>query len=1178
MLVLNCMRRSLGLYASLVVVTITNIAFGAQFEEAKVTAVVHDVKLLRGEAVLRAATVNDEIRADTAVRTGLESRSELTFPDLTLARLGANTIFRFNQKAREVNLINGAILLRVPKNSGGATITTDAVTAGIVGTTVMMEYHPRGIAKFIVLEGVARLYLKKRVGESILVHAGEMMIVRWGATELSEPVAVDISEIMRTSLLITGFGPLPSAPLIATTETDQIQRESQGQLVETNLVIYGSGTLVTVADETDQRFAALPVSNPEFGKPETIRTPDPFPIANTTRIKTDPTIVDGNITVSGKIYRGPGDDGPLSQYLFGSTSAFDAALKLNRFFKDPANLPVAFFKFQHLAILGNPTVTLGQNDVTKLGLIGVNGIISGAPGGNLTFNGLDLLFLATKAGSIDLTSDLSFQNLSTLGVYARGAGSNLTLASSISGVTKLILAAENDVQISGQTAATNINVLSDVTVDAGGDLDSSGLLAFTVPNSGRISDTGANISLTAGGSISSRDLGLLIANDNGGQIATGGNISVMSSGDLTTKGGNVTFTIENAAGRIGNGGNISLAANRNLSTQALQLLVSNFDPAQPAGHIGDGGNISLTTGASLSANSIDAIIDNRGAAMIDSGGSMTFNVGGTLTTTGDAGFTIFTRFDNSNGSTVGPQISSDVNLTISAARVAIGGDMASPSLRGELGVFSGISNRSATINGNASYIWDVSGDTNIGGGAAMQILNDGGTELPSLQGGTGGRLHGNATVQVSSANFTASSIFDRINNNNGGVIDGTARITLNVADNIAVESNASFLISNQQGPNSTARGSIASDAILDLNATNISVGGQLSAQINGTVENPDFIAGIIGGNAVIDVNAVNVDAGSLLAGIGTSNDGRIAGAAAINLNISGNSTATGDATFQILGSNGDGSASININGGNYNVGGTFLGFIDGNGIFTVNRATIAADVVRVGVFGNNGTLRIGGGSISANTLLHLYAPGSNGTIDFVSNVTLSTSNAIPAIVANTVTIENGVVVTVNATADGVPFPADVFTNVPNYTGSGGNGSTTGTFAGTGAATQPFGQRPPFVTTRGSSNAVALDATVAQSPEAGSLPALGSGHPHSGPRARHRSSANRPTFCVIDTSQLQSVLDNAAPAINGKLHISSTKTARKVSVRTPAGTVPRRKNIARSVDSKAPSPVLALNAR
>src|SRR4029453_5484887 len=222
-LIVNCTRRWIGCCAALTGVTLANVASGAQFDEAKVTAVVHDVNLLRGQALLRPAAVNDEIRENTAVRTGLESRSELTFPDLTIARLGANTIFSFNQEAREVKLINGAILLHVPKNSGGAKITPDAVPAGIVGTTVMMEFHPHGIAKFIVLEGVARLYLKNRLGESILVHAGEMMIVRSGATHLDDPVYVDISQIMKTSLLIIGFGPLPSDPLIASAESKQLQ-------------------------------------------------------------------------------------------------------------------------------------------------------------------------------------------------------------------------------------------------------------------------------------------------------------------------------------------------------------------------------------------------------------------------------------------------------------------------------------------------------------------------------------------------------------------------------------------------------------------------------------------------------------------------------------------------------------------------------------------------------------------------------------------------------------------------------------------------------------------------------------------------------------------------------------------------------------------------------------------
>src|SRR5438477_2876810 len=342
-IMLNCTRRWIGWYTSFACVTISNIVIASQFEEAKVTAVVHDVKLLRGQVVLRPATVNDEIREDTAVRTGLESRSELTFPDFTLARLGANTIFSFNQKAREVKLINGAILLRVPKNSGGAKITTDAVTAGIVGTTVMMEFHPHGIAKFIVLEGVARLYLKNRLGESILVHAGEMMIVRPGATHLDDPVYVDISQIMKTSLLIIGFGPLPSDPLIASAESKQMQMQSEGELIETNAVIYGSGTLITLTDEIDLRFAVLPAAT-KFGIPETIATPNPFPITSATQINTDPTVKTGKVTASGKIYRGQAEDGPLSKYLFDSTSSFDKALKFDtELFANPNNLPVPFF-------------------------------------------------------------------------------------------------------------------------------------------------------------------------------------------------------------------------------------------------------------------------------------------------------------------------------------------------------------------------------------------------------------------------------------------------------------------------------------------------------------------------------------------------------------------------------------------------------------------------------------------------------------------------------------------------------------------------------------------------------------------------------------------------------------------------------------------------------------------
>ncbi len=213
-----------------------------------------------------------------------------------------------------------------------------------------------------------------------------MIIVRAGAKRLDDPVDVDVSEIVKTSLLITGFSPLPSLSLIAAEESRQAQEKAEGQLIDTNLVIYGSGTAVTLNDETDRRFAAAPASPivaptpSKFGALETITAPNPFPITTGTQIKTDPSITTNGITAYGKIYRGPAEDGPLATYLFGSTSAFDNSIKFGLNI-DPNILPVAGFKFQSLSLLGNPTIDLSNGGTTKLALIAIDGITSGPPGG-----------------------------------------------------------------------------------------------------------------------------------------------------------------------------------------------------------------------------------------------------------------------------------------------------------------------------------------------------------------------------------------------------------------------------------------------------------------------------------------------------------------------------------------------------------------------------------------------------------------------------------------------------------------------------------------------------------------------------------------------------------------------------------------------------------------------------
>jgi len=189
-------------------------------KEARVTRIIRDVKVLPSDSPARAASLNERVRENTGVRTGDESRSELTFVDLTITRLGANTIFSFSRAGRGTALESGSMLLRVPKDSGGATIRASAVTVGITGTTVIFEGNRAGRSKLIVLEGGASLQLIKHPKESKRVLAGQMLDVKAGATTLPDPVPVDLRQVMKHPL-IADFPPLPSQDLIVAAMRNQ---------------------------------------------------------------------------------------------------------------------------------------------------------------------------------------------------------------------------------------------------------------------------------------------------------------------------------------------------------------------------------------------------------------------------------------------------------------------------------------------------------------------------------------------------------------------------------------------------------------------------------------------------------------------------------------------------------------------------------------------------------------------------------------------------------------------------------------------------------------------------------------------------------------------------------------------------------------------------------------------
>src|SRR5437762_7655864 len=136
-----------------------NQATAADLQEAKVTQVVQDVKVVPSGAAARPVAVNETVHQGSAVQTGTQSRSELTFQDQTITRLGEKTIFSVGGGARSIELGSGQFLLYVPKNSGGAQVTMGSVTAAITGTTVMGNVNPDGIVVLTVREGTANVRL-----------------------------------------------------------------------------------------------------------------------------------------------------------------------------------------------------------------------------------------------------------------------------------------------------------------------------------------------------------------------------------------------------------------------------------------------------------------------------------------------------------------------------------------------------------------------------------------------------------------------------------------------------------------------------------------------------------------------------------------------------------------------------------------------------------------------------------------------------------------------------------------------------------------------------------------------------------------------------------------------------------------------------------------------------------
>ncbi|HEY0369871.1 MAG TPA: FecR domain-containing protein [Chthoniobacterales bacterium] len=539
--------------------------------EARISKIVNDVSVIRPDAGPHAASLNEVVKDELAVKTGIKSRSELLFQDDTLTRLGPESLFSFKAGTRDITLGRGTMLLQVPKGIGGAQIRTAAVTASITGTTIMIEHVPGKLLKVLVLEGSLRLSVNGRFGDSLLLLPGKMVIMPPNAKRIPDPVSIDLKKVVKTSSLVKMGGkakPLPSTNLIAAEIASQEKNMSRSELVPTNLAIVGEGAKVQVLSSEvfaalDQGHLAAPSPTPAPEPSPTPVVPDPTPAPTPTATATPeptatpsatptptPAVIDDAVAVN----YGTSDQPLTKDFEIEDSVDYSQGGK-------HANVSVT----SNGSIEIEPTVKVSSSD----------SVAGSKAGGNITLT-------SHKTKSDAILIDDSAQLLSLLNAAAPGPGGVIRFVSSggkISVGQATIVADRGTIDIQNQGANGTVQ------------LQKSTLSADTI----KVQTLGANGQLNIGGGKMNADtaISLYAAGSNGTVAFTdnttlSGNSVKQIAGDTVTVNNGKVVTVNgpapanvysnhpNYTGSGGNGSTTGKFAGQGATTQPLNAL--------PGGH------------------------------------------------------------------------------------------------------------------------------------------------------------------------------------------------------------------------------------------------------------------------------------------------------------------------------------------------------------------------------------------------------------------------------------------------------------------------------------------------------------------------------------------------------------------------------------------------------------------
>ena len=204
----------------------------APLTESTFTEIVNDVNTVSATGDATTAKSGDVLKAPQRVRTGPSSRAELTAPDKTITRVGANTVFSYADSGRTLNLEQGNVLFHAPKGLGGGTIKSGGAAAAVLGTSLIVSATTGGGFNVILLEGKGKVTLPN--GNSVTLKAGQEVFVLPGGTEFSKVFTINLDKLVAGSQLVKGFShDLSSLPLILLAVQDQDSQIKSGASSDT---------------------------------------------------------------------------------------------------------------------------------------------------------------------------------------------------------------------------------------------------------------------------------------------------------------------------------------------------------------------------------------------------------------------------------------------------------------------------------------------------------------------------------------------------------------------------------------------------------------------------------------------------------------------------------------------------------------------------------------------------------------------------------------------------------------------------------------------------------------------------------------------------------------------------------------------------------------------------------